>query len=113
MTLPRSDLLQGTLDMLILRVLQSEAKHGYAIAERILQLSAEVFEVNQGSLYPALQRLLRAGWVRAEWRRTESNRRARYYGLTPAGRNQLEREMKSWERTSEAVNRILSPAAEG
>lgn len=113
MTLPRSDLLQGTLDMLILKVLQDEAKHGYAIAERILQLSGEVFEVNQGSLYPALQRLLRAGWLRAEWRRTESNRRARFYALTPAGRSQLDREMKSWERTSEAVNRILSPALEG
>ena len=113
MTLSRSDLLQGTLDMLVLRVLQDEAKHGYAIAERILQLSGEVFEVNQGSLYPALQRLLRAGWVRAEWRRTESHRRARFYGLTPAGRAQLEREVTNWERSSEAVNRILRPALEG
>ncbi len=113
MTLSRSDLLQGTLDMLVLRVLQDEAKHGYAIAERILQLSGEVFEVNQGSLYPALQRLLRAGWVRAEWRQTESHRRARFYGLTPAGRGQLGREVTNWERSSEAVNRVLRTAQEG
>ena len=97
----RTDLLQGTLEMLILKVLS---------LERIQQVSQEVFQVHQGSLYPALQRMRRKGLVRAEWRTTENNRRARYYELTPAGRKQLAEEKRTWERSSGAVNRILGMA---
>ena len=103
----KSDLLPGTLDMLILKVLSQETLHGWGVSERIRQLSGDVFEANQGSLYPALQRLKRRGLVVAEWRKTEDNRRARYYELTAAGRGALEEERASWRRSSEAVNRIL------
>lgn len=103
----KSDLLPGTLDMLILKVLSQESLHGWGVSERIKQLSGDVFEANQGSLYPALQRLKRRGLVVAEWRKTEDNRRARYYELTAAGRAALEEERASWRRSSEAVNRIL------
>ena len=104
---PRSDLLQGTLDLLILRVLALEPMHGWGISERIQWLSGEVFRVNQGSLYPALQRLRRRGWVSAEWRQSEKQRRARYYTLTDAGREQLGLELEQWRRASVAVNRII------
>jgi transcriptional regulator len=103
----RSDLLQGTLELLALRVLALEPMHGWGIAQRIEQMSAEVFSVNQGSLYPALQRMKRKGWVRSEWRRTDNNRRARYYELTRAGQKQLAQERAEWERASAAVNGVL------
>lgn len=106
----KEDLLQGTLEMLVLTVLSLGALHGWGISERIRQMSDEVFEVNQGSLYPALQRMKRKGWVRSEWRRTENNRRARYYELTASGEGQLERERSSWRRSSGAVERILAAA---
>lgn len=103
----RSDLLYGTLEMIVLRVLAMEPMHGWGIAMRIEQMSGEVFEVNQGSLYPALQRMKRKGWVRSEWRLTDNNRRARYYQLTRAGEKQLALELTEWEKTSSAVNGIL------
>jgi transcriptional regulator len=106
----RSELLQGTLEMLVLKVLSLEPMHGWGIGERIQQVSRDVFQVNQGSLYPALQRLKRKGLVSAEWRSSEHNRRARYYRLTPRGRAQLEVEERSWTRSAEAVNRILQAA---
>ena len=106
----RSDLLQGTLDMLVLKILSLEPMHGWGISERIQQMSSDVFQVNQGSLYPALQRLKRKGWVRAEWRITENNRRARYYELTAAGLAQLAQEQRSWRRSSSAIEQILQLA---
>ncbi len=110
MTELRSDLLQGTLDMLVLKTLALEPMHGWGVSERIRQISQEVFQVNQGSLYPALQRLKRKGWIRSQWRVTENNRRARYDTLTAAGRRQLEAERREWERSVSAVNRILRTA---
>lgn len=110
MATDKEDLLQGTLEMLVLTVLSLGPLHGWGISERIGQMSAEVFEVNQGSLYPALQRMKKKGWVRSEWQKTENNRRARYYELTPAGERQLERERASWRRSSGAVERILAAA---
>ena len=107
MSILRSDLLRGTLDLLILKTLTAEAMHGWGIAHRIQQLSGEVFEVQQGSIYPALTRLKKKGWVTAEWRTSEHNRRARYYTLTPAGRKQLDQEERQWALSSEAVNRLL------
>jgi PadR family transcriptional regulator, regulatory protein PadR len=107
MTHDRSELLKGTLELLVLRVLSLEPMHGWGIAQRIEQMSAEVFAVNQGSLYPALQRMKQRGLVRSEWRVTDNNRRARYYLLTPAGEKQLARERAEWERASAAVNGIL------
>lgn len=109
----RSDLLQGTLDLLVLRVLSLEPMHGWGIGERIQEMSDEVFQVNQGSLYPALQRMRRKGWIRAEWRRTENNRRARYYSLTAVGERRLAVEVEGWRRASGAVERILSEALAG
>ncbi len=106
----QSDLVQGTLDMLVLKTLALEPMHGWGIKERIRQISRNVFHVKQGSLYPALQRLQRKGWIEAEWRRTENNRRARYYSITAAGRGQLGVERESWERAVAAVNRILRAA---
>lgn len=103
----RSDLLYGTLEMIVLRVLTLQPMHGWGIALRIEEMSAEVFAVNQGSLYPALQRMKRKGWIRSEWRHTDNNRRARYYELTRAGERQLATERAAWERTSSAVNGIL------
>ena len=102
------ELLRGTLDLLVLRVLAEGALHGWGIGERLTALSEEVFLVQQGSLYPALQRLRRQGWIRAEWQRSENNRRARYYELTPAGRRRLEVEVAAWRRASGAVDRILA-----
>ena len=106
----RSDLLQGTLELLILKILSLEPMHGWGISERIQLLSDEVFLVNQGSLYPALQRMKRKGWISSAWRVTENNRKARYYALTRAGERQLGEERKAWERSSAAVERILGAA---
>ena len=103
----RSDLLQGTLELLVLRALSLEPMHGWGMAQRIQQLSRDVLEVSQGSLYPALQRMKRKGWITSEWRTTEHNRRARYYRLTPLGARQLDAERESWVRASTAVNWIL------
>lgn len=102
-----SELLQGTLEMLVLKALSLAPLHGWGIGHRIDQLSKDAFQVQQGSLYPALQRMLRKGWITSEWRTTENNRRARYYLLTRAGRKQLDAETKAWERASAAVNGIL------
>ncbi len=103
----QSDLLQGTLELLVLKTLSLEPMHGWGISQRIQQMSRDVFQVNQGSLYPALQRMKTRGWIDAEWRTTENNRRARYYMLTAAGERELARERSQWERSSEAVNRVL------
>lgn len=94
--------------MLVLRTLQEAPMHGWGIAQRVQQMSRGVFLVQQGSLYPALVRMKRRGWIKAEWRASENNRRARYYELTPAGRRQLEIERAEWERTSAAVNWVLA-----
>ena len=104
----RSDVLQGTLDMLVLRALQLEPMHGWGIAERIEQWSEHVLQLGQGTLYPALYRLERQELIRSEWRVTENSRRARYYSLTRQGRRQLETELAQWERTSRAVNQVLA-----
>lgn len=109
----RSDLLQGTLELLVLRVLSLEPMHGWGIGERIQEMSGQVFSVNQGSLYPALQRMRSRGWITAEWRRTENNRRARYYALTAAGQRQLGEALAEWRRSSGAVERILTEAWAG
>ena len=103
----QSELLQGTLELLVLKTLSLEPMHGWGISQRIQQMSRDVFQVNQGSLYPALQRLKSRGWIESEWRVTENNRRARYYLLTPAGERELGRERSQWERSSAAVNRVL------
>jgi len=103
----RSELLQGTLELLILKTLSLEPMHGWGVAQRIQQMSRDIFQVNQGSLYPALQRMLGKGWISAEWRTTESNRRARYYLLTRDGQRQLAAERGEWERSSAAINWIL------
>jgi PadR family transcriptional regulator PadR len=103
----RSDLLQGTLDLMVLRVLALAPMHGYGIAQRIQQISRDVLQVNQGSLYPALLRLEQRGWVASEWGTSENNRRARFYSLTRAGRRQLAAETERWERFSEAMGRLL------
>ena len=102
-----SDLVQGTLDLLILKTLSLEPRHGWAIAKRIQQVSQDVLQVQQGSLYPALHRMEQEGWVRAEWGGTEKNRQARFYALTEAGRKQLAAERESWERLTAGVNRVL------
>ena len=107
MTAERADFLQGTLEMLVLRTLALEPMHGWGLAQRIETMSGDVFEIQQGTLYPALQRMKRRGWVRSEWRQTENNRRARYYSITAAGSRQLAKERAQWARTSAAVNGIL------
>src|SRR5216683_3686574 len=107
---PRLDLLQGTLDLLILRALRADAMHGWAISERIQQISRDVLQVNQGSLYPALHRLEHRGWIKAEWGISELGRRARFYSLTAAGRKRLEIEAENWTRLSEAIARVLRMA---
>jgi PadR family transcriptional regulator, regulatory protein PadR len=107
----RDPIPQGTLDMLILRTLTRRGRsHGFEIAEDIAHTSANVLEVEEGSLYPALQRLLLDGYVRAEWGRTSENRRARYYQITQVGRRQLEREIQAYSRVTHAIGRILQPA---
>ena len=103
----KCELLQGTLDMLVLKILSFEPMHGWGISERIQHMSSDVFQVNQGSLYPALQRLKRKGWVRSEWRVTEKNRRARYYELTSAGLEQLAKEQRAWRRSSRTMMEVV------
>ncbi len=107
----RPDMIQGTMDMLILKVLDLEPMHGWGVSERIQAMSDDVLQVNQGSLYPALNRLSREGWITSYWDRTENNRRARDYRLTGAGRKELEKERAHWSRLSGAVDRILSAKA--
>ena len=102
-----TELLQGTLDLLILKVLCLEPMHGWAIAQRIRQLSNDVLRVNQGALYPALHRLEHQAWIEAMWGESENNRRAKYYSLTKAGRKRLESEEQSWDRLSTAVQGVL------
>ena len=109
----RSEVLQGTLEMLALKLLSAESMHGWGLSLRLREISRDVFDVNQGSLYPALQRMLRRRWIRAEWRTSENNRRARYYLITREGMRQLETEIADWERTSGAVNRVLRYALQG
>lgn len=106
----KSDHIYGTLDMLILKALQHEPRHGLGIADRIQQLSAEVLQIEQGSLYPALYRLEAEGWIKAEWGLSENNRKARFYRLTAAGRRQLENETEHWTRITGAINLVLSKA---
>jgi transcriptional regulator len=105
-----SDLVQGTLDVLILRTVALEPKHGWAIAKRIQQVAREVLQVQQGSLYPALHRLEQQGWIKAEWGETEGGRKAKFYSLTRAGRAHLEREKAQWERLSAAIDLVLQKA---
>jgi PadR family transcriptional regulator PadR len=102
-----SDLIQGTLDLLILKTIALEPKHGWAIAKRIEQVSNDVLQVTQGALYPALHRLEQQGWVRAEWRASETGREAKFYTLTRAGRLQLDKELAQWERLSNAVALVI------
>ena len=108
----KSDLLQGTLDMLILKALQLAPMHGFGISVRIRQISADVLQVEQGSLYPALYRLEEQGWIKAEWGVSENNRRARFYEITRLGRKQLEQETADWERLSLAINQVLGAKLE-
>jgi len=102
-----TDLVQGTLDLLILKTLALEPMHGWGIAQRIHQVSKEVLQVNQGALYPALHRLEQSGWIRAKWGESDNNRRAKFYSLTPAGRKYLEREQANWQRLSTAIGLVL------
>jgi len=106
----RLDLLQGTLDLLILRTLALEANHGWGIAQRLQQISRDVLQVGQGSLYPALHRLERKGLIKSDWRATENNRRAKYYELTRSGRRQLEAEISEWKKLSAAITLVLEKA---
>ena len=110
MDTPKSDLLQGTLDVLILKIVALEPLHGYGIAQRIRQISRDVLQVQQGSLYPALHRLEKRGWLRAEWGEAETGREAKFYSLTRLGRKQLDAETANWDRLSEAVTLILRTA---
>jgi transcriptional regulator len=105
-----SDLIQGTLDLLILRTLALEPKHGWAVAKRIEQVSEEALQVTQGALYPALHRLEQQGWISASWRTTETGREAKFYELTKAGRVQLEKELAQWARLSNAVSLVIRMA---
>lgn len=105
-----TDLVQGTLDLLILRVLALEPSHGWAIALRIKQMSKDVLQVGQGSLYPALHKLEQNGWIEASWGESENNRRAKYYALTRAGRRALEKEAAQWERLSAAIALVVRPS---
>jgi len=109
---PKSDVLQGTLDLLVLKTLDTMGPmHGYGIAQRIQQVSQEVLQLNQGTLYPALLRLEQRGWLQAEWGVSENNRKARYYSLTRAGRKQLTEERANWDRVSGAIERLLDAGA--
>ena len=105
-----TDLVQGTLDLLILKTLSLNPMHGWAIAKRIQQVSSEVLQVQQGSLYPALHRLEQQGWIRAKWAESETGRQAKFYSLTAAGRKQLEAEAADWSRLSAAINIVLNEA---
>jgi transcriptional regulator len=110
MATSKSDLLQGTLDMLILQVAALGPLHGYAIAQRLQQISKDILQVQQGSLYPALHRLEARGWLKAEWNTTETGRDAKFYSLTRGGRRQLESERAAWERLTQAIALVLSTA---
>ena len=105
-----TDLIQGTLDLLILRTIALQPMHGWAIAQRIRQLSKDVLQVNQGALYPALHRLEHSGWIKAQWGDSENNRRAKYYSLTRAGEKYLREQQASWDRLSMAINVVLENA---
>ena len=107
MTKTKADLLQGTLDLLILKTLATGARHGWGVSQRIQQMSDDVLQVNQGSIYPALHRLEQQGWIRATWGRSENNRQAKFYALTVRGRRQLEEETENWVRLSAAVAGIV------
>ena len=104
---PSVEILQGTLDMLILKAIANDAQHGWAIAQRIQQVSNNVLQIGQGSLYPALHRLEYKGWIKAQWGASENNRKARFYSLTAAGRKQLAAELDNWQRLAGAVNLVL------
>ena len=106
-----SEIMQGTLDLLILRALQAGARHGLGISDRIAQVTHGVFVVRPGSLFPALRRLEKRGWIQGSWGESENRRRARYYRLTPPGRRQLEREKRSWHKTVSAINWMLESEA--
>lgn len=106
---PKSDVLQGTLDLMILKTLDTlGAMHGWGIAQRIRQVSGDLLQLNQGTLYPALLRVEQKGWIKSEWKTTENNRRAKYYSLTPPGKKQLEAETLEWERFAGVMARMLS-----
>jgi len=102
-----SDLVQGTLDLLILKILALEPMHGWAVGQRLRQVSGDVLQVSDGSLYPALHKLEHEGWIAAEWRQTENNRRAKFYSLTRAGRRHLEKETANWGRLSSAISQVV------
>ena len=102
-----SDLVQGTLDLLILKILALEPLNGFAISQRLRQVSSDVLQVSDGSLYPALHKLEQQGWITAEWKRTENNRRAKFYSLTRPGRRQLEKESANWNRLSSAISTLV------
>ncbi len=102
-----SDLVQGTLDLLLLKILALEPLHGWAISQRLRQVSSDVLQVSDGSLYPALHKLEQEGWIKAEWKATENNRRAKYYALTRLGQRQLEAEAANWERLSGAISHVI------
>ena len=106
----RTDLMQGTLELLILKTLARESLHGYGIVQRIHEAAEDLLKVEDGSLYPALYRMQERGWIKSEWGVSENNRRARFYKLTRAGQKQLERERANWERVSKAISRILQTA---
>ena len=108
-----TDLVQGTLDLLILKTLALEPMHGWGIAQRIRQVSKEVLQVNQGALYPALHRLEHSGWIKAKWGESDNNRRAKFYSLTPAGRNYLGQEEANWQRLSTAIGLVLETGVSG
>lgn len=109
----KPDMIKGTLDMLILKVISLEPMHGWGICEQIQQISSDELQVNQGSLYTSLHKLMREGWIKSHWRTTENNRRARYYALTRAGTKQLGLETENWDRLAQAVGRILATTAPG
>ena len=110
MTSLKTDLLQGTLDLMVLRILDAGSNHGWGISQRIQQISQDVLRINQGSLYPALHRLEAQGWIEAEWGSSDNNRRAKYYSLTRAGRRQLAEETANWTRIADAISRVLETA---
>ncbi len=110
MTKQKADLLQGTLDMLILKALSAGPMHGYGVGQRITQLAEEMLKVEEGSLYPALYRLEEGGWIKSEWGKSENNRRARFYTLTPAGRKRLGVEQENWRRLVLAVGKVMQTA---
>ena len=102
-----SDLVQGTLDLLLLKILALEPLHGWAVSQRLRQISSDVLQVSDGSLYPALHKLEQEGWIKADWQTTENNRRAKFYSLTPTGKRALDRESKNWERLSSAISGVV------